>query len=683
MQEGQGPEDKCPGCLAQVNPSASFCAECGTRLGEPDQADGGKLVGETLAGKFRIEEHIGDGAMGSVFRAHHLELDTDICIKVMLPDLARNPVAVRRFRREARAAARLKHPNSISVLDFGKSRDGTLYLAMEFVNGRDLHTVLKRESLIEQGRALGIAYQICLALEEAHAHKVIHRDLKPANIMLADRRREKDFVTVLDFGIASIMRETGSPRSDMTFGTEGLLCGTPAYMSPEQIQGEQLDGRSDIYSLGVMLCEMCTGQLPFYQDSLVELANMHLFQEPLPPRLVLPELHPAVDSLLLGMLAKDRDERPADCAALGELLLRAKAETAVLGTQQGTGQASVGGRQADASETVADEGAWLLAEPEDDRRGTPRRPFSDELYCYISGLRCDADCVNISAGGAFLRTEATVPKGTVVAVVFKRQPEVEHSVYLMGAVAREQRGPQTGLGIRWQSAVSTGPPEELARFLNGLLGFEPAGVQVVDGGPDTEQRSLFRFGASPPEVSPQWAGPFSGLQSPPSGEERSWGAAETIQVRVVQRDEGGPADDEPAAMPAIDLEEVPASDPGVITERIGRDKARAPVRLDAALVVAGESRGCRIVSLGTATMFIEFEGDSPGLGDTVEVRLDIKLQDRTAPVRCRCRVVAVDDGAASGGGGADLDIVECDEGSREGILESYVRWLHFRFFSEQ
>jgi len=224
------------------------------------------FIGRMIAGKFLIERLVGSGAMGKVYEANHEALSRRVAIKVLHRHLMTDENLARRFHREAKAASRLNHPNSITIIDFGQEPDGVLYIAMEYLDGESLDRLLARQFPLPLDRLARIVDQVCLALDEAHHHNIVHRDLKPENIMILQKRTEADFVKVCDFGIAKIQDpKVDSPDSAITIA--GMVCGTPEYMSPEQAEGKRLDGRSDLYSLGIILYEAVTGQVPFSGDS--------------------------------------------------------------------------------------------------------------------------------------------------------------------------------------------------------------------------------------------------------------------------------------------------------------------------------------------------------------------------------------------------------------------------------
>ncbi len=302
---------QCPSCNHKSDDGAKFCPKCGAALVRAPGSNDDDVVGRIVAGKFRIEALIGEGGMGKVFRATQLSLDKTVVLKVLRTSLLGDARTVARFQREAKAASRLNHPNSISVIDFGQSDDGSLFIAMEYVAGEDLHQLLSREGPLAQKRIARIVGQVLSALADAHAAGVIHRDLKPENIMVEQRRGEADFVKVLDFGIAKIQESEGN-ESGQALTRAGFVCGTPEYMSPEQARGLQLDARSDLYAVGVICYQCATNMLPFESDSAVGLATMHLTTAPTPPREKRPDapITKAMEALILRAMEKDPANRP-------------------------------------------------------------------------------------------------------------------------------------------------------------------------------------------------------------------------------------------------------------------------------------------------------------------------------------------------------------------------------------
>jgi len=303
----------CPSCNNAAPDGSRFCPFCGGKLAALVKKPQDPLVGKVIDNKYVVLERIGTGAMGSIYRAEHRALSKQIALKVLHRHLLTEESHVKRFHREAKAASRLNHPNAIAMLDFGQTEDGLSYIAMEFLPGRDLCRILFEEGRLAEERVVRIAAQILDALDEAHAAGVIHRDLKPENIMVEPLRSNPDFVKVLDFGIAKIRDFTGHESSSFKTAT-GMVFGTPEYMSPEQIRGEELDGRSDLYSLGVLVYQMLSGELPFTGDSVLEVATAHLTQPPVPLAEKVPGLTPGVVAVVARLMAKKRDDRFANAA---------------------------------------------------------------------------------------------------------------------------------------------------------------------------------------------------------------------------------------------------------------------------------------------------------------------------------------------------------------------------------
>ena len=267
----------------------------------------GDLTGITIASQFHILRKLGEGGMGSVYLAEQIDMGRRVVVKVMHPELtAGSSTAVERFKREARAVAQLNHPNIVQVYVFGQTETGQLYLAMEFVDGRDLTADLKRGAM-PQARALRVLDQVAAALSEAHNAGIVHRDLKPDNIMLTDRHGNPDYVKVLDFGIAKMVGD----KNMATLTQAGAVFGTPRYMAPEQATGKPVDARTDIYALGIILYEMITGSHPFRADSAVEYLVKHTTEDAvMPGQLGLDiQIIPRVDSIVARCMRKDPAER--------------------------------------------------------------------------------------------------------------------------------------------------------------------------------------------------------------------------------------------------------------------------------------------------------------------------------------------------------------------------------------
>ncbi len=276
-------------------------------------AEGDALIGTVLAGRYRIEQLLGSGGMGAVYRAEHVHMRKAVAVKVLHREMMAFPEVVARFEREAVAAGRIDHPHVVSASDFGQLEDGSSYLALEFVEGKSLAKIVDTEGALAPDRALRITRQIAEALQAAHGVGIVHRDLKPENVMLVVKDTDPDFVKVLDFGIAKVKVEGNTEQQALT--QLGTVFGTPEYMSPEQARGEVVDARADLYTVGVILYEMLSGVSPFKDQDLVVVLTRHLTAEP-PP---LPAgLDPAVVDLVMLLLKKSPAERVQTAVELME-----------------------------------------------------------------------------------------------------------------------------------------------------------------------------------------------------------------------------------------------------------------------------------------------------------------------------------------------------------------------------
>lgn len=316
----------CPRCGRRYHAAAKFCQrDGGALLAEDETPD--PYIGQVLLEQFRIEELVGVGGMGSVYRAHQTTLDRDVAIKILHQDLASNPDAVRRFRREAKITTALDHPNVVNVFLFGQLPDGSLYLVMEHLRGRPLNEIIGVEGRLPLERALHIATQICDGTGEAHSHGVVHRDIKPENVLIVKRGRDEDFVKVLDFGIARMLFD------EQTHATQsGLIFGTARYISPEGASGEPTDSASDVYSIGVLTYQLLCGQCPFDATSPVAMLMKHI-HDPAPDiRMRSGGAHvpDPIAEVVMRALDKDPKARQVDATELATAL-RLAAEESGLG----------------------------------------------------------------------------------------------------------------------------------------------------------------------------------------------------------------------------------------------------------------------------------------------------------------------------------------------------------------
>jgi serine/threonine protein kinase len=272
------------------------------------------LIGLVVDNRYRIERVLGTGGMGAVYEAEHIEIGKKVALKVLHPQFSRQADLVARFRREARAASKVGHPNIVDVTDSGTTPDGDVYFIMERLDGLDLGEVLRHERRVAPDRTVAIGTQICRALSAAHAAGIIHRDLKPENVFLVSREGVPDFVKVLDFGIAK--QDMGNQNSPRRLTTPGIAMGTPEYMAPEQAAGKAIDGRVDIYSVGAILYEMLTGEPPHHGNSAMEVLAKKATEAPTPPHQLNPEVPESLEEVVMRCLEREPDRRPQTMGAL-------------------------------------------------------------------------------------------------------------------------------------------------------------------------------------------------------------------------------------------------------------------------------------------------------------------------------------------------------------------------------
>lgn len=336
----------CSQCSQVLRDDARFCDGCGLSViafdtptergelasGADTLCERDPLIGQTLDGKYELLARLGAGGMGAVYRARRVSIGDEVAVKVLLQKLVADTASLERFRREARAAAMLRHPNVVAIYDYGEAKGDAApaYIVMELLEGRLLRRLLQQEGRLQPMRAITLMRDICAGVGAAHRRGVFHRDLKPDNVIVLppDEDREREIVKVVDFGIAKLRDAAGVS----TLTETGTFIGTPIYMSPEQCRGDLLDARSDVYSLGAMLYEMLAGAPPFMAESLTGVIAKHLFDEP--PRLA-KELSapPALEAILVRALAKKPEDRQVDATVLGSELRSAADEQARWKTQ--------------------------------------------------------------------------------------------------------------------------------------------------------------------------------------------------------------------------------------------------------------------------------------------------------------------------------------------------------------
>lgn len=320
----------CPKCGTQYPTNVRFCTRDGAVL-DDDAAPESAQIGKVVAGKYRLDAYLSRGGMGSVFRATHLMLEKPLALKIIKPELVGSSEFARRFQREARAATSLNHPNIVAVYDLGQADDGTLYIAMELVDGPSLKDAIQRGGPMAPERIARLMRQVLSALSLAHKHQIVHRDLKPQNIMLATDRDGTEIAKLVDFGIA----KTFDDRTQLT--ATGFAIGTPQYMAPEQASGADVDGRSDLYSLGVILYEMLVADVPFNAPSTPAILVKHLTEAPIRPSLRRTDLdvHRGLEEAAVRCLEKEPAKRFQNADEM------AQAIAAAVPLPEGTGVAAL------------------------------------------------------------------------------------------------------------------------------------------------------------------------------------------------------------------------------------------------------------------------------------------------------------------------------------------------------
>lgn len=288
---------RCPKCQSDYGEGVVYCSQ-----------DGEALLPMVLEGRYRLLSVLGEGGMGVVYLAEHVGLGKRVAVKVLRGELSRDATFSRRFELEAIAASQIGHENIVDVTDLGRTPSGELFYVMELLEGQSLGAVLQRERFLPLSRAVPILVQMCRALEAAHARGIVHRDVKPQNVMLLSREGRPDFVKVVDFGISKVSNPGGGKLTEA-----GAILGTADYMAPEQVSGGEVNAHSDVYAVGVLTYELCTGTLPFRGENSFATMLLHLEAKVEPPSQRRPELGlpPELDALVLRALAKDPNSRPS------------------------------------------------------------------------------------------------------------------------------------------------------------------------------------------------------------------------------------------------------------------------------------------------------------------------------------------------------------------------------------
>jgi serine/threonine-protein kinase len=295
----------CPKCGKRFLGNEEFCPSDGATLKEMEQDKiGDPLVGTTVDGRYQIDKKIGEGGMGMVYLATHAMIGNRCALKVLRGELSGEGEVAERFIQEARAAAAIGNDHIIQITDFGQLPDGAAYFVMEFLDGKALHDIIEDNPQMPVERVIDVMVQCCEALSAAHSSNIVHRDLKPDNIFLVKKGAISDFVKILDFGIAKVASGETGKRLTKT----GMIFGTPQYMSPEQAAGTGVDARTDIYALGIIMYEMLCGHVPFEADTFMGVLTKHLYEEPIPPRRLVPPV--GVDQNLEAVLLKAIAKKP-------------------------------------------------------------------------------------------------------------------------------------------------------------------------------------------------------------------------------------------------------------------------------------------------------------------------------------------------------------------------------------
>jgi serine/threonine protein kinase len=336
----------CTACNAKYDDSVTFCPIDGEVL----EADPAAIVNTVLDGQYQMEALLGKGGMGAVYRARHILLGDRVAIKVLPPEVRSNAEWLRRFRREGQAARRFRHPNAVTVYDLRTATDGTIYMVMEYVEGHTLDVAIKTRGRFSAAEALDILTPIMSVLDTAHSMGVVHRDLKPENIMIGKATEGPPVIKLLDLGIAKMREIAGDNGGNTALTMAGQVLGTPYYMSPEQWgeiprdQSTEIDGRADIYSLGLVFYEMILGRRCFSGNTLHELRREHVTTRPTPLREAVPGVPKGFSDAIDRATAKDRGDRQPTAGALADELRAALANA-------GTAETAVD--VADLTETVA------------------------------------------------------------------------------------------------------------------------------------------------------------------------------------------------------------------------------------------------------------------------------------------------------------------------------------------
>ena len=303
----------CPACNTRYDEGGAFCSRDGTPLVKNPDAARTDLCGQILADRYRVVRLIGEGGMGQVYEAQHVNINKRFALKLLRPEIVSNAEAVARFRQEAWSASSIGHENIIEIEDFATLPSGAVYLAMEFLEGVALSERMRQDTPLSFAESLDVMLQVASGLAAAHDKSIVHRDMKPENVFLG-QKYGRPLVKILDFGIAKVSGAEGNKSLTRT----GTIFGTPHYMSPEQALGKTLDHRADIYSVGVIMYELFTGKVPFEAESFMGILTKHITTQPMPPRQAAPDkqIPEAIEAVILRALAKEAEDRYQSMAEL-------------------------------------------------------------------------------------------------------------------------------------------------------------------------------------------------------------------------------------------------------------------------------------------------------------------------------------------------------------------------------
>jgi serine/threonine protein kinase len=417
-------------------------------------------VGQII-GNYKITAKLGEGGMGVVYLAEHPIIGRKVALKAIHPELSRNPEVVSRFMTEAKSVNQIGNEHIVDVSDFGNTPEGEFYFIMEFLQGEALADCLRRERLLQTGRAMQIAAQVADALAASHAHGIVHRDLKPENIFLITRSQTQDFVKVLDFGLAKLTQ--GEEKVSHKTRT-GSVMGTPYYMAPEQCEGKAgVDHRADVYSLGVILFEMMTGRVPFGGEGYGEIIVKHLTMAPPAPRDINPAITPAQQAVVLRALTKARDAR---FSSMEEF------RAAILDPEKFAGTGRAGGSQVLAPVKTGDVSSSLSLRGSSLDSGDAKRVPMPSTFRHAGEVLDEEIEVPRSRKGLFAGVAAAVIVAAAAAVFVLKKPSNEPPTT---AAAQHAPAAQT-------PAVPAAPVPAVPQTVKVSFASEPAGATVIAKG---------------------------------------------------------------------------------------------------------------------------------------------------------------------------------------------------------